>query len=301
MFSYTSARSLYGSLTNNNSTTNLTLGDTLINEGIRSMLGATEWPFLEKQFSISTVASQQSYDLPGDYDKTISVTLTVGTTQYRPKEVTSQHDWEFVNSTTGITSDVPEFFYVLAGKMYFWPAPSSAISNGITVTYKKLQRDLIVADYSTGSIVSITNGAKAVVGTGTTWTAQMVGRAIRITLSDTANTGDGFWYDIAAVPTATTITLSRPYIGSTIAAGTAPYSIGQVPLIPEKYQKAPIYYAAGLYWLKENDPRGQRYMEMYDRELAQMRIEYGNKTTDPVVDDGSRIEMVNPNLAIFAS
>lgn len=301
MFSFTSARSLYGSLTNNNSSTNLTLGDTLVNEGIRMVLGGTEWPFLEKQFSISTVASQQSYDLPGDYDKTISVTLTVGTVQYRPKEVTSQHDWEFVNATTGITSNVPEFFYVLAGKMYFWPTPASAISNGITVTYKKLQRDLNVADYTTGSIVSITNGAKAIVGTGTTWTAQMIGRYLRITLSDTANTGDGFWYEIAAVPTSTTITLSRPYIGSSIAAGTAPYAIGQVALVPEKYQRVPIYYAAAQYWIKEGDPRGQKYLDIYERELAQMKIEYGNKTTDPVVDDGSRIEMVNPNLAIFAS
>lgn len=265
------------------------------------MLGATDWPFLEKQFSISTVASQQSYDLPGDYDKAISVTLTVGTTQYRPKEVTSQHDWEFVNSTTGITSDVPQFFYPLAGKIYFWPTPSSTTSNAITLTYKKQVRDLSVADYTTGSCVSITQGAKALVGTGTTWTPQMAGRFLRITYSDTANSGDGLWYEIAAAPTSTTITLSRPYIGTTIAAGTAAYAIAQVPPIPEKYQKTAVYYAAAQYWIKEGDPRGRAFMESFDRELAQMRIDYGNKTTDPVIDDGSRTQTVNPNLAIFVT
>jgi len=38
MLSYTTGRNLYGSLTNNTTTTNLTLGDTLINQSQRKIL-----------------------------------------------------------------------------------------------------------------------------------------------------------------------------------------------------------------------------------------------------------------------
>ena len=42
MLSYTGSRNLYGSLTNNTTATNLTLGDTLINQSIRKITSSHE-------------------------------------------------------------------------------------------------------------------------------------------------------------------------------------------------------------------------------------------------------------------
>jgi hypothetical protein len=57
MLTYTSRRSLYGSLTNNTSTANLSLGDTLMNSEDRRLLGKRPWQFNQKTATASTTAS----------------------------------------------------------------------------------------------------------------------------------------------------------------------------------------------------------------------------------------------------
>lgn len=303
MLSYTGARNLFGSLTNNTSTNNLVLGDVLINEGRRMMLGETEWPFLEDTYTFSTVASQQFYPFPYNYDKTINVTVTVGTVVYRPREISSRKDWDALNVTTSITSNQPQFFFIYGGQIGFWPIPSTSLASACTLHFKKMVIDLSVADYTTGTITTATNGSTAIVGTGTTWTTQMAGRFIRITYSNTAGTGDGYWYQIASVQSATTMTLSTAYQGTSIAAGTAAYAIGQMMIIPEKYQKGPVYYAAAVFWAKEGEDNGRstKFMQMFEDIKQQMLEEYGNKTTDPTVDDGQDYSFINPNLIIWAT
>lgn len=63
-----------------------------------------------------------------------------------------------------------------------------------------------VAEYTTGT-ASITNGSAAVTGTGTTFTAAMVGRKIRFN-------GETAYYRILSYTSATSITLEAPYQGS---------------------------------------------------------------------------------------
>lgn len=301
MLTLTGSRNLYGQLTNNDGATNLTLGDTLINEGIRRLLGTIDWPFLEKQTTINTVDGQQFYQLPADCDKVVSVSITVGSYRYRPRQVTSFNDWDFVNSPTGSESDVPSYFFILGDSIGFWQIPATS-SNTITINYLKSVRDLSVADYTTGTITSIANGATAVVGNGTTWTDQMIGKYIRITHSNTDNTGDGIWYEIAAVPTTTTLTLDEPYEGNTIAAGTATYTISDIMVVPERYQMAPIYSAVAEYWRMTGEPsRADRFEQMYERLAQQMVGDNNRKTTDVVVDDGSPYDFINPNLDPTAS
>ncbi len=62
-------------------------------------------------------------------------------------------------------------------------------------------------DHKTGS-VAVTQNSKTVAGTGTGWDSSMVGRKFRV---DT----DGDLYKIEAVGSATSLTLSRPYQGTT--------------------------------------------------------------------------------------
>ncbi|MFD2174337.1 hypothetical protein [Rhodobacter lacus] len=70
----------------------------------------------------------------------------------------------------------------------------------------------MAAYYNTGTI-AVTNGSTAVTGTGTSW-AQIV-RA-----GDQLIAPDGRSYVIAAVPSATSLTLSRAYLGATATAQT---------------------------------------------------------------------------------
>ena len=302
MLSVTAARTLYTTLTGNDTSSNLTFGMTMMNEGQRIMLGETAWPFMEAQQTISTVASQQFYTLAANLDKPISVKVTVGTTVYTPIQARSWEEWNEINATTGVTSDSPSYYFIYNGTVGLWPIPSSS-SNTITVAYQKIVRDVSIADYTTGTITSIANAGTAVVGSGSSWTTTMAGRYLQITYSDTTNKGDGLWYEIASVGSATTITLSRGYMGTAIVAGAAAYTIGDCFVIPERYQSGPVLYAAGEYWRKENDAgRADRFADQFERLMTQMTSDLGRKTVDRVIsgDDIDR-PMINPNNAIWAT
>lgn len=301
MLGYTASRNLYGSLTDNQDAANLTLGDTLINEGIRVMLGDIPWPFLQKTTTATTVASQQSYQLPGDLARLVSVYIQVGTYKYVPTEVTSYDDWNRLNNPTGVTSDNVSFYFVQDHTIQFWPTPAN---NSNTITYEYLQavKDISVADYTTGTITTATNGSASIVGDSTSWTAGMVGKYIRFTSTNAANVGDGLWYKISAVGSATTLTLDSVYTGTSIAAGTAAYTIVDASIIPEKYQIGPVYYAVAEYWRKTmKDDLADRYQAKFDEILLRMKREEGTKTTSVVVDDNSQTLIINPNLNKQAS
>lgn len=299
MLTKSGSSSLYGQLTDNDETANLSFGDVMINEGIRAMLSKMPWPFLEKTTTATTVSGTQSYVLPGDMARLINVYITVGTIKYAPIEVTSADDWASVNNPVGIQSDTCSYYYILGNTIQFWPIPATT-SNVITYDYVQQTRDLNAADYTTGSILTATNGSASIVGSGTTWAAGMVGSYIRITSGNAANLGDGLWYKIASVGSATTLTLTAVYTGVSIAAGSAAYTIGNVSLIPEKFQIGPVYYAVAEYWRKQNDEsRADRFEAKYNDILTLMIEEEGTKGSSAVIDNGGRQTPINTNLARF--
>lgn len=300
MLTYTGSRNLFGSLTLNTSSTNLTFGDTMINEGVDLMLGTIPWPFLETTKDVATVASQQDYKLPGNLYKLESVFIKVGTFKYSPTQVTSYDDWNRLNNPTGITSDTFSNYFLTGNTISFWPTPASS-ANTITFEYLQANRDMSIADYTTGTITTATNGSASIVGSGTTWGSGMVGHWLRITPANTSGGGDGLWYQISSVESTTALTLVRLYSGTSIAAGSASYTIGDCSLIPEKYQKGPVYYAAAEYFRKNGDSaNADRYEQMYQRTVTQMINDEGTKTTSVVLDDGTGYNtIINPNLAKF--
>jgi len=268
----------------------------MINEGVRIMLGTIPWPFLEKTADETTVASQQSYKLPGDLYRLRSVFIKVGTYKYSPTQITSFDDWNVLNNPTGVTNDTVTYYFILGNEIQFWPTPATS-SNTITFEYLQANRDMSIADYTTGTITTLANGSKAVTGSGTSWASGMAGHWLRITPTNAANGGDGLWYQIASVESATALTLVREYAGTSIAAGSAAYTIGDCSLIPEKYQLGPVYYAASQYW-RQNGNQGQadRYAQMFQATLEKLIDDEATKTTSVVIDDGSYSLLVNPNL-----
>lgn len=298
MKSYTTLRNLYGTLTKNVATANLTFGDQLINDEIRHLCALQDFYFLHRTRTLLTASSTQFYALPYDVDLVESIYVTVGSTRYTPTPVHNRKEWDELNEST-YTSDFPEKFIVFDGRLGLWPTPSTA-SNVITINAKIKVIDLNVADYTTGNISAIANGATAVTGSGTSWTERMGGRWIRMTYSDTANTGDGQWYEISSVSSTTALALVRAYGGTSISAGSASYTIGQMPILPEEYHDTPVFKAAATYWYKEGDAtRADKLMEKYKIDLAALTSQRPGPVTDLVLDDGESDEgIINPNLTV---
>jgi hypothetical protein len=283
MLSYTQLVDEYKSFTNDKTTENATFGAGQVNSSIKARLGEDDWIFLEKVATADTVASQQSYQLPADFAQMRTVTVAQGSTIWPVAEAPSRQFWDTLNTIT-FTSDIAQYYYILGNTIKLYPTPSSN-GNDITYNYKKRVPQLSAADYETGT-VAIDNAGTTVTGSGTTFTAAMVGRSIMTT--------DGYWYEISGYTSATVLTIITPYLGSTITGAT--YTIGQLSPLPDAYEELPVYDAVSDYFARQGGFEKEKvFRERADELAKKMKAEQGAKSTSPRIRSGSG-DTINPNL-----
>lgn len=289
MKSYTTLRNQFGTLSANTSTTNLSLGDQLINDSLRYL--TTKYFFNERTQLIpgGTVASQQAYNLPYNIKTLISAYVSVGNIRYTLTEAPNRQFWDSINFVP-YTSDIPQFYYIFNKQMYVFPTPASS-ANPITIVYKCRLTDLSHADYVTGTATA-TNLSSTVSGNGTTWTADMAGRWITFTSA----LGDTNWYEIASVTNTTTLLLVNQYQGQTMS-GNGTYIIGEMPLLAEDYQDLPVYRALSIYYTSRvpNPTTATLYSDLYKEGLEKLDAEFGSKSWSVAITPADQ-EINNPNL-----
>lgn len=275
---YTQLINQYKVLTKNTTTDNVSLGNTLLNDSIRTIcnLQGGKLRFLESIKDMTTVADQETYKIPNGFRKLIDMwvysdsTASSTSTIYTPEMIFDPTKWKRVLQARYGSSSTPYFTYVEAKTYKMSPIPS-VTGNVIRLRGRLEVANLTKADYTTGTIVSIANAGTAVVGSGTSWNASMIGEYIQIAQTTAANGGDGMWYKISAVGSTTTLTLDTPYEGTSISAGSATYTIGEVPVVPNAYQPAILWRAVAIYWQQQQDlTRAKQYWMQYDG-----GVEYG--------------------------
>ena len=301
MLTYTGRRNLFGDLCNNSASATLTLADTLMNLQDRRIISAKDWPFLWRQYTKNTVADESSIKLPAYTYKPQGVYVTVGSYRYTPTEVTNREDWDKLNATT-FSSDIATHYFVYDEAIELFPTPSTS-NNVVTFNARRRTKDLTISDYTTGTITDIaTSGVTTTItGSGVTWGTGMIGQYIRVNQTNAALGGDGFWYEIASVPTSTTLTLVRTYGGTAITGASATYTIGEGSLIPEPHDILPVYAALNVYFTSTdpNKTKADLYGNLFNDGYDQMVRDHGSKV-NVVLDDGTGQyeNIVNPNLYI---
>lgn len=297
MKSYSGLNSLYGKLTLDNSSANLTLGAELVNDDYRQICSMRDFPFLRRLRTCLTDSTSQFVALPYDVDQVESCFVTVSSVRYTPKLIHSREQWDQLNRST-FTSDIPKYAFVYNGTIGLWPAPATS-SNVISVNAKVRVIDLNTTDITSVTITTATNGSTAIVASGSL-TTPMAGLWLRITYSTTANKGDGVWYEISSVSSATAATLVRKYGGTSIAAGTAACTIAQMPLLPENFHELPVYGPVAAYWATVgNAAKAAFYEKKKEDGIKALVSQYANAVSDPVLDDGlgsGDVYPLNPNL-----
>ena len=299
MLTFVGRRNLFGKLVKNTSSETLSLADTLMNIAEKRILSSRDWPFLWRKYTKTTVANQQAYQLPAYTQKPQGVYVTVGTTRYVPEEVSDIDEWNELNSTV-VTSDSVTHYIVYDGQIELYPIPATS-NNTITFNARRVLRDLSASDYITGTITTVdtVGTTTTITGSGTTWGTGMIGRYIHIDPTNAANGGDNYWYEIATVPTSTTLTLVKTYQGTSITAGSATYTIGEASLIPEPHDSLPLYEALKVYFtsVDTNQAKAQEYERYLKDGYAQLVADYGSKVSVDITDyEDSEIE--NPNLYV---
>jgi hypothetical protein len=295
MKSLTALKTLYGRWTQNTTVNNLANGIIGINESIGTLynLRGGKWKFLEDTVELDTVQGQRSYQIPNKFRKVMDVYTHVGNTIYMPEPVFDPNRWKLILAYNMQESDIPLFYYVEGSKIHFAPIPATT-DNTITVRGRLTTPDLSFEDYTTGTIVTATNGSKVITGNATAWTTGMVGRWLRITSTSAANGGDGYWYEVESVDSTTQITLKKEYEGTSIVAGAATYTLGQMSLIPEAYDVAPVYRAVAQYWDGNGEiDRAVKYWRLYDGgyEMGLTKV-YGGLIGQMLENEGESVEGV---------
>lgn len=297
MKSYTQLRTDYGVDTKNTASANLTYGDGVMNDFHRRLLARADWPFLHRLRTTTTAAATTFVPLPYDVDQVESVFVTVGSTRYNPKPAPSRAFWDKLHYSS-TSSDTPEYWFVYNGEIGLWPTPVTA-GSVISINAKIRAVDLNVADYTTGTITTATNGDQTIVISGSTLTYPMVGRWLRITADDGTDAGDGVWYEIASITSTTELELVRKYGGTSISGGSQAYTIGMMPLLPEAYHDLPEIYGAYRYWMKEQDSqRAKGFKALLDEGLKDLSATYSVNDLSMIADDGEDDYIINPNLTI---
>lgn len=262
-----SFQTIYTSLqrrTGDDSTDTLTQFKEDINGTNQLVLGFYPWKFLETTDNITTEASTARYELQNSVRKLMSVVSTPdgGTTYYFPKPVEDANFWEKLQGLNAGASNIPEFFYQEGNDLLIWPKYSTA-GHTLTVRYRKGQDELSRADYTTGTITSITNGAKALVGSSTVWTDRQPVLEQWLRIDQT--TGDYRWYRVSTIGSDTGITFEKNYQGTTISAATATYTLGEFSIIPGQYHDVLLSRALALYYdSQEDQTQSARFWKLYD-------------------------------------
>ncbi len=181
----------------------------------------------QTQLTSNTAVNQQYYSFPVGMVNFETIIVTVGSISYPMTVINNQFTWDSLNSIPFQPTTFPRFIFPRLDDFGIWPIPQGVYP--ITFNYHFRDRNLSVADYSTGTI-AVTNGAATIAGTTTTFTAAMAGRWFSVT--DPTEPGQGYWYRVLSYQSTTGLTLYAPWQGTTGSGFT--YVIGETPELPEE-------------------------------------------------------------------
>ncbi len=209
-----------------------------INNGLTTCYNKLRIHKVQRTQTASTVADQQFYHKPPDWNAIESATHTVGDIAYPLVVMESQHRWDVQNQIDFSGTIIPRFIFPRRDDFGIWPTPTTS-GETITITYNYILKDM-AADDESGGTVAVTNNSQTVTGTSTAFTAAMVGRWFKAD-------DDGDWYRVSAFGSTTSITLESAFEGSTDTSTN--YVIGESPEIPVEVQEYVPHYAAATFFM----------------------------------------------------
>lgn len=247
------------------------------------------------QSTDTTVAGTFQYTLPARCIRLKTVKIVVGGRTCILEPETDEDLWnQLLAAYPSQTSDYAQRLLAKRKTFELYPTPASS-GNTMYLDFEAGYPDLVNEDYIDGTITTATLGAKAIVGSGTTWTSAMAGRVIKIGSFPQE-------YDIASVTDATHLTLLQPYEGVSIAAGSATYLIGETMRTPESTHIIPVYYALWMYFAgkKQSSSKAAQWKKLYEDGLKSASALYGKRYTSKYIPPNRAlrqgIKVANPNF-----
>lgn len=257
-----------------------------INIGASLFLAALGREYNRKARFTNLVASQQYYQLPEDGHKLKEVIASSGGWNVPLEQIPDEHAWRMMNmmNTTGQPS---HYFIKGYDELGLYPIPSATITDGLELVFSPKHVELTQDDYTTGTL-EVSNGSQTITGTGTTFTAKMVGQWLQVT-----DGTDGNWYKVSAFTSATVLEIENYYQGT--SGSSKAYRIGQIPDMPEEFAEAPVDYACYRHFLKRGTTdKAGTFKTLFESALSMAKDQYGNTTDNQVIMAEPEYRQYNP-------
>lgn len=274
-------------LAQNNNASTLTQLKQDINTGYHMFNAKLARYYSRKQQFTNLITGQQIYQTPVDCVRVLGMTAIV-TSAYEPvvKEIRSEYEWRNIVSVKSVKTNWPEYYFMIGNdELALWPIPSQNVTNGLRFYYQPQDHDLSLDDTtsaSTNATVTVSNGSTTVTASSGVFTADMAGLQFQVT-----GQADLTWYEIVAA-TSNVLTLKSAYV-ATSGSGKA-WRIGQIPIIPQEYQDAPMHYALWNYWSTQgNEARSTQHFNQFNQMIEDCLEDYSSSNESSVItaDDGN--------------
>lgn len=242
--------------------------------------------YSRKQQFTDLINSQQVYQTPVDNVRIIGMTALVSPSYEIPlKEIRSEYEWRQIISVKNYKSNWPVYYFVQGKDLVsIWPVPSQTIANGMRYYYQPQDHDMTIDDVTsttTGKTVTVANNSVSVsADTDNPFSTDMASLGFQVT-----GQVDVTWYNITSA-TSSSLMLEEAYVG--VSGSGKAWRIGQLPIIPQEYQDAPMHWALFNYHeANGNSNRSQFHKNQYDNLVMQCQEDYSSSSESSVIDEGS--------------
>lgn len=238
-----------------------------LNRGLALFQGRLGIQYNEELRTTDVAASQDLFQKPEDAIRIKNIRFNDGVRKYPLQLIIDDDKWQWLKTTT--TTGTPQAWHPLGEDLYeIYPTPTGAFTGGLVLRVKVRSKPMSAADYVTGT-ATVNLNSQGVLGIGTTFTADMVGRKFRFQ----DGVGNGVWYKISGFTDATHITLENFYSGANVAGGA--FTIGDIPYLPTELHTTLYDYAMWRYSLgKRNGSASSEYKQIWETDLQEFAKEY---------------------------
>lgn len=105
----------------------------IINNGMYEISLASEWPWLQETSTVTTVADQQAYTLPADFE--FAIALVDDDNDTTVPFIAVEEFFRRYGNDTGNTSTTPNFWTIWEDSIYLTPIPSANDTDRYTLYY----------------------------------------------------------------------------------------------------------------------------------------------------------------------
>lgn len=232
------------------------------------------------------VSGQQFYQMPEDAQKLKEVIVSNGAYNPPMEQIPDEWAWRMMNMLS--VSGMPSHYWVRGNnEIGLYPIPAYTTTKGIELVFSPKQVQMTQDDYLTGT-VTVSNGSTTVTGSGTVFTATMVGQWFQTTDGTDEN-----FYKVASFTSGTQVDLENFYQGT--SGGSKTFRIGQVMDLPEEWLESPVDYAMYRHYLRRGDVgKAADFKSLWQDGLDNAKDTYGNTTESQVINAQPRFRSYNP-------